>query len=574
MDEMSAEEYRTKLQETISARQAKRREEAIKSGIIGNRSSNGYLDTLSGGPKGENNTDFEYEMQQTKWRSDSVSSWMDALKKVEREIESKLELMDDEEEFVSNGMETDNSAETKDAVSDVNVVDSSPTLVNQKDSDMRDEIFGRDEQQLALDTQSTLQPDSMQDEISGRDEQQQLAPDSQSVLQPDSMQDEISGRDEQQHAPDSQSALQPDSVIEFASTLKQSKAEKELSRKSEWQNQSTDTKLNDHASERAKSEAPTAPILAEETRWFYEKRQRPVPSSNPPEYLKVEKYVGDSSRQSKLSVSEQRLERGWYNEKRVRPIPNSDHGQRPTVSDRTGAQSERKSSHANDSIPLKKGVWYDEKRVRPAPNSDPAERPKISDRTGAQSQRKSSKASDSNPVSNGVWYNEKRVRPIPNSDPADRPTVSNRTGAQQNRQILRASDSKLPADEETWYDEKRVRPAPTSDSPERPKVADRTGAELELTKKSTKTSKASDSQKSTEEGTWYNEKRVRPTPNTVLRERPKVFDRTGAELDNTPKGPVRGSFLRSLLNADPPNRTKIAMQTSDKATKSDATMEK
>eukprot|EP00804_Cyclotella_cryptica_P005673 CCRYP_000046-RA/>CCRYP_000046-RA protein AED:0.31 eAED:0.31 QI:53/1/1/1/0.66/0.5/4/645/290 len=48
MDQMSPEEYRTKLQETISARQAKRREESLRSGrgTIGNRSSSGYLDQL------------------------------------------------------------------------------------------------------------------------------------------------------------------------------------------------------------------------------------------------------------------------------------------------------------------------------------------------------------------------------------------------------------------------------------------------------------------------------------------------------------------------------------------------
>ena len=48
---MTAEEYREKLQETISARQAKRREDALKNrgGMIGNANSNSYLDMLSGG---------------------------------------------------------------------------------------------------------------------------------------------------------------------------------------------------------------------------------------------------------------------------------------------------------------------------------------------------------------------------------------------------------------------------------------------------------------------------------------------------------------------------------------------
>lgn len=50
MEEMSGEEYRAKLQETISARQADRRKNSLSSnrGIIGNASSQGYLDGLSG----------------------------------------------------------------------------------------------------------------------------------------------------------------------------------------------------------------------------------------------------------------------------------------------------------------------------------------------------------------------------------------------------------------------------------------------------------------------------------------------------------------------------------------------
>lgn len=49
MEEMSAEEYRAKLQESISARQALRRQESLKSreGKIGNANSQSYLDGLS-----------------------------------------------------------------------------------------------------------------------------------------------------------------------------------------------------------------------------------------------------------------------------------------------------------------------------------------------------------------------------------------------------------------------------------------------------------------------------------------------------------------------------------------------
>ncbi|KAL3826650.1 hypothetical protein ACHAXA_009091 [Cyclostephanos tholiformis] len=55
MESMSPEEYRERLQETISARQAERRRLAMEnSNIIGNRSSSGYLDALSRGGDGGN----------------------------------------------------------------------------------------------------------------------------------------------------------------------------------------------------------------------------------------------------------------------------------------------------------------------------------------------------------------------------------------------------------------------------------------------------------------------------------------------------------------------------------------
>jgi hypothetical protein len=519
MDEMSPEEYREKLQASISARQAKRREEAMKSGIIGNRSSNGYLDTL--GQQGENDDEFDNEVLPEKndqWRSDSVRSWMEALGKVEKEIESNLDIGDDDN-YVLEQAEVVNriAARTSDAA--------------QQSQSLSELASGNAAQQsqslseLALSNfDSRLQPKSTS---------------------------------ESKHSVNSQ----PESVIEFASSLKQGRAEKELSRKSEWLTQATIAEMNSPLiTETAKNVSKSATLI-EEHRWFIEKRQRPVPTSDRPNYATVDKYVGDAT---KKSVSEQRLDRGWYNEKRVRPIPNSDPGQRPKVTDRTGAQSERKASKSTDSQPTTPG-WYNEKRVRPVPNSDVAERPKVTDRTGAQQDRKSTTSNtDTQPTSDGVWYVENRVRPIPNSDPEQRPTVSDRSGAQQNRQSSKVPDI-LPAVNDgdfTWYNEQRVRPAPNSEAAERHKVADRTGAELEVNKKAVRSTKAESQPKA--ESDWYNEKRVRPIPNTDSPEHPTVFDRTGDELDATPKGPLRNSLLRSLLNDEPPNRTKIAMQTSDK----------
>lgn len=505
MDEMSPEEYRQKLQESISARQAKRREEAIKSGVIGNRSSNGYLDTL--GQQGESNDEFDADNEvmmpgsKKAWRSDSVRSWMEALGRVEREIESNLDFDED--------------------------------LLEDESQDMNEEELNM----------IAVQQREIEDIIAGKSQPSDPSSEQlKSVLQ------------------------QHESVIEFASSLKQGREEKEISRKSEWQTEITDIEREEIRHIEAETKDPEVPALLEEKQWFNEKRQRPIPTSDRPKYATVEKYIGDAS---KKSVSDQRLDRGWYNEKRVRPIPNSDPGQRPTVTDRTGAQSDRKATKLSDSLPASDGIWYDEKRVRPVPNSDPAERPKITDRTGAKQDRKSTKVAESQSASDGVWYDEKRVRPVPNSDPADRPTVSERTGAQQNRQSAKASDSQQQASdvEDTWHGEKRVRPAPNSDPAERPKVADRTGAELEVNKKANKTSKSSSSEPEPDiKKNWYNESRARPIPNTESPEHPKVYDRTGAESDATPKGPLRNSLLRSLLNDEPPNRTKVSMQTSDKTT--------
>jgi hypothetical protein len=181
MDEMSPEEYRQKLQESISARQAKRREEAIKSGVIGNRSSNGYLETL--GQQGENDDEFDNEVpkKSDQWRSDSVRSWMEALGKVEREIGSNLDFEEEDDDgYVLEQAEivTRIAARTSDAA---------------QQSQSSSELASSNSDAHPRSTPESKQPvDS-----------------------------------------------KPESVIEFASSLKQGKTEKELSRKSEWLTQAT-----------------------------------------------------------------------------------------------------------------------------------------------------------------------------------------------------------------------------------------------------------------------------------------------------------------------------------------------
>jgi hypothetical protein len=70
MESMSPEEYREKLQETISARQAERRRLAMEnSNIIGNRSSSGYLDGLNGGGDGTNGGGGSM-YRKTSWKKD------------------------------------------------------------------------------------------------------------------------------------------------------------------------------------------------------------------------------------------------------------------------------------------------------------------------------------------------------------------------------------------------------------------------------------------------------------------------------------------------------------------------
>ena len=432
MDEMSPEEYRQKLQESISARQAKRREEALKSGIIGNRSSNGYLDTL--GSQGEMNVVHD-KMFKGQWRSDSVSAWMDAVGKVKKQVDghtlketANKSILDDE----------GNSGASQEATG------------FRKDKD--------------------------------------------AIVQPNH-----------------------ESVIQFASSVKQSRTEKELSRKSEWQTQITSAEQDETTpDEPTSSNVPEIRGLEEEKQWFDEKRQRPVPSSNRPEYTTVKKFIGDTSKQTKVSVSENRLERGWYNEKRVRPAPNSEPNERPTVADRTGANNRTTASKTTD-----------------------FKRPK------------------------NTWYNEKRTRPVPNSEPADRPTVSNRTGVQQKRTSKSSATHHAPhPDKEIWYDEKRVRPIPNSEPPVRSTVSDRTGAEPEgevLTRSESYSSNAPISQSTVDTPAQYNKKTVRAAQSIGLSEQPK-------KLDASPKAPLRNSLLRSLLNNAPPKRSKTAIKSSAEAT--------
>ena len=449
MDEMSPEEYRQKLQESISARQAKRREEALKSGIIGNRSSNGYLDAL--GSQGEMNV-VRDKMFKGKWRSDSVSAWMDALGEAER----------------------------------------------QKDGNVSEEAT--DKQML-----DGVEDNASQEATSFREDKVTM-PQQQNIRQ----------------------SIQPkhESVIKFASSVKQSKTEKELSRKSEWQTDITDARKDDSPPNEASSEVLETRGLEEEKQWFNEKRQRPVPSSIRPEYETVKKFIGDASKQSKVSVSENRLERGWYNEKRVRPAPNSEPAERQTVSDRTGAQSTRITrSKTIDPKTSLKGTWYNEKRTRPVPNSEPADRPTVSNRTGVQSKR-TAKSSGIHHASHRpdsqIWYDETRVRPIPNSEPPVRSTVSHRTGAEPEGNVNTASENYV--------------------------------------------SNAPISQTSADSPTQHIEKQASSAQNVGLAEQPN-------KLDATPKKNLENSFLRSLLNNAPPNRSKTAIKSSAEATLSTSSSE-
>ncbi|KAL7498715.1 hypothetical protein ACHAWT_008074 [Skeletonema menzelii] len=94
MEEMSAEEYRAKLQESISARQAKRREDSLKSsgGRIGNANSQNYLDSLSN--KGENivsDVDVSLSSSSSVQKSQAVNEDLINELRVADEIISKTE---------------------------------------------------------------------------------------------------------------------------------------------------------------------------------------------------------------------------------------------------------------------------------------------------------------------------------------------------------------------------------------------------------------------------------------------------------------------------------------------------
>jgi hypothetical protein len=560
MESMSPEEYRTKLQETISARQAKRREESLKkTGRIGNASSQGYLDGLSQGEKND--------VVKVVKRSDSVSRWLNEIKDFDNGVQEKEAVESSGSELLEDEVleeQLDESAEAPEVLSK----DEVGAVTSEKPTNHASENMDAPE----------LPPNS--------------EPGSDSQIQDEN--------DSIQH--------KTESMADFASSLKQGRADKEQCRKSEWQ---TGTKTTEPKSEPQRIEASVTHtlhtlVLQEEKKWFNERRQRPIPSSKAPQFEQIRGFVG-ATRQPKTSVAESRLGMGWYNEKRVRPAPNSESPGRPVVSDRFGAEplirqslksadsqlslnkewyyekrvrpapnsnlpdrpvisertgaerSTRQSSKEADSQLSSEEGWYNEQRVRPAPNSESPERAVISDRTGAQQVRQPSKSSTLQSQSEEGWYNEKRVRPAPNSESPERVVVSDRIGAQQVRQPSKSSD--LPRSEEGWYNEQRVRPSPNSDAPERQKVYDRAGAEL-IAKQPPKTSEL----QPPDNGTWYNEPRIRPMPNTETPQHPKVYDRTGSESDETtPKGPSpNASLLRSLLNTDPPKRNKPIIHTYDK----------
>jgi hypothetical protein len=389
MDEMTPEEYRDKLQETISARQRLRREESLKSGQgrIGNMNSQNYLDQLGGGGGGMMK---KGEQLKRKWHPNSVQESV----VVAAELREQQSEQEEQQQVVTSEQQSE--------VDDDKPVDiESPSLKVGEEESKQQPVSSSSSNSLLHQQQIQQSPIMSQ--------------------------------------PTATASSQPESVYD---QLKQTKVEKEISRKSEWQAIATEADDVPEPNEEDSSETQ----LAEEKRWFNENRQRPIPSSVPPTYSKVkDRFPGEtkqfSDTPSKVEESSEK-ETKWYDEKRTRPIPSAEPPKHTTVSDRAGSEATRlkqsasKPPTSSNESPTEDSVWYDEKRTRPIPSAEPPKHAKVSDRFGAEQQTiKSPKASErtssteASPDSD-VWYNERRARPIPSAEPPNHVKVYDRTGAE------------------------------------------------------------------------------------------------------------------------------------------------
>ena len=512
MEEMSAEEYRAKLQESISARQAKRREESLRSndGRIGNANSQNYLDGLSN--KGENivssvDVPLSSSSSSSVQKSQAVNEDLINERHVADEIISKTE------EEVKNEKGSTDDAENDDVKVSLDVEKSNEdvkqniqqNLAEENQSGLKAVITKMEKSKAQKDlirlsewqtSASAPVPSGESDGVGAAEEKERYSLGQSSgyfVRNDDARrQNPILGMDpSKKYAPvhdrtgsttQRTASVRSESVFDRnevgairknplkSQETAQSLAKTEMEniqrpvRGSESPNYETvsgRTTVGDLRKNKPLSSAPSAVSLVES-----EVRLRPTPGTELPKYAKIEdrRSVGDIRKSaSTLRSSNPSISSLVGSEKRQRPTPLTQSSTTSAVDVKTFAGDLRKSS--NKPLPASSApmsLAQTEKRTRPSATTNLPPHAQVRDRRSVGDFRDpATKKSQSTPTS--LIESEVRQRPAPSASLKD-------TGVSDSRGVVfktKSSDSSASTAPSLIADEVRQRPTASTSSKER-----------------------------------------------------------------------------------------------------------
>ena len=398
MDEMTPEEYRNKLQESISARQAKRREESLKSrgGMIGNANSQSYLDGLS---KGETTVTRSMDLSS----SSSSPSSVEKSHAVNHEVEVKSdrginkEVGNDhteEHDPVFPDDEVNSNKEEKQNQSALKVV-----VTNMEKSKSQMDLIRMSEWQTSS---STVASHVKEDDVKTTAAKKSQKSRGFFIKNDNTRQNPILGKDPSKNYPQ---------VHDRTGSTSQRPLSAGLSNQSVF----------DKNSVGAIRKSPLKPKEAVQSLANSEMdfRQRPTPGSEMPNYQTVSgrTTVGDfrKSKPSPLASSNISL---VESEKRLRPTPGTELPDYHKVSDRRSVgdmrKSVKKSSPSNLSMSSLVGS---EKRQRPTPGTNSSTQTDADFKTFVGDLRNSSnKPLPLSSPRTSLAQTENRTRPAPSSE--------------------------------------------------------------------------------------------------------------------------------------------------------------
>ena len=481
MESMSAEEYRDKLQETISARQAKRREESLKSrdGKIGNANSQSYLDSLS---KGENISDIDLSLSSSSSSSvqKSHSENEDLINelRVVDEIIVKTEMEVKSEKGNTERAEKDDTEEENEASVDVE---------EQSSKDEKQNIL----QQFSEENQSRLKYVVTKVEKS-KTEKDLIRLSEWQILNSSAATSEKSdvvntAEEKERHSLGQSSGFfirnddgqRQNPILGIDPSKKYAPVRDRSGSTSQRPASAHKESVFDRNSVGAIRKSPlksqaTAQSLAKTE---MDQIQRPRPGSESPNYQTVSgrTTVGDLRKnkpQSSTSPTVSLVE----SEKRLRPTPGTDLPKYHKIEDRRSVGDTRKSAFLLRSQTTVQSLAKTEmdQNQRPTPGSESPNYQTVSGRTTVGDLRKNKPQSSTPSASmSSLVGSEKRQRPTPRTQSSKQSTSDVKTFPGD---LRKSSNKPLPASSariSLAQTERRTRPAPSSDLPPHAQVLDR-----------------------------------------------------------------------------------------------------